>query len=128
MDGQELGRRIKRRRQELKMSQEVLAERAKISRNYLSIMERGEARNVSTGVLEQLAAALEVSASELYGEPSSSDIIIPSALRQFGINEGLPFSDVDWLARMPRRGREPQTEDEWRELYQAVKQFLDHDD
>src|SRR5579859_7882016 len=125
MDAQELGRRVKSRRQELKISQEKLAERAAISRNYLSIIERGEARNVSTGVLDQLATALEVPSSELFGESASADILIPPALRQFGIDEQLRFSVVDWLARMPRRGREPQTVDEWRELYRVVRQVLD---
>lgn len=128
MNIQELGRRVKERRQELQLSQENLAERAGISRNYLSIIERGEARNISTGVLNQLADALELTSAELSGDSPLSDILIPPSLRQFSLAEGLSFSVVDWLARMPRRGPEPKTVDEWRQLYDVVRQYIEDED
>ena len=127
MNTQGLGRRIKDRRQELRMSQEALAQRADISRNYLSIIERGEARNISTGILNQLADALEVTSGELIGESAQNDTLIPTSLRQFGLEEGLSFSVVDWLARMPRRGPEPGTVEEWRQFYDVVRPFLPED-
>lgn len=59
-----LGRRIKRRRQFLDLSQESLAERAGINRTQISLFENGE-RMPLTVTLVKLAAALEVSVSQL---------------------------------------------------------------
>jgi transcriptional regulator with XRE-family HTH domain len=47
------------------LSQEELADRAAIDRNYVGIVERS-ANSVSVDVLEKLAAALEVDPSEFF--------------------------------------------------------------
>jgi transcriptional regulator with XRE-family HTH domain len=127
MNAKELGRQVKKRRNELGISQEALADQAEISRNYLSLIERGEARNVSTGVLSRIATALGAAPAELTGEAGEGETLIPSALREFARAEGLSFSVADWLVRMPRRGKEPQNVDEWRKLYNSVRPFLDSD-
>jgi transcriptional regulator with XRE-family HTH domain len=49
---------IRKRRDGLGLSQEELARRARISRTYLSNLERGVSRNPSWAVLERLRAAL----------------------------------------------------------------------
>ena len=54
-------RQVRRRR---RLSQEKLAARAKIDRTYMSAIERGKA-NMSIGVATRLAAALEMTLSEL---------------------------------------------------------------
>ncbi|MBS1885612.1 MAG: helix-turn-helix transcriptional regulator [Actinobacteria bacterium] len=59
-----LGRRIKRRRQFLDLSQEALAERAGIHRTQISLFENGE-RMPLVVTLVKLAAALGVSESQL---------------------------------------------------------------
>lgn len=128
MNPKELGRHVKKRRQELELSQESLAAQANISRNYLSLIERGEARNISMGVLSQLAKVLGASLAELTGESGERDTLISPALREFGIAEGLSFSVVDRLAQIPRRGQEPRTVEEWRELYNAVRPYLEEND
>ena len=53
------------RRYELKVSQEELAERAGLHRTYVGDIERG-GRNVSLENIEKLAAALELSLSDLF--------------------------------------------------------------
>lgn len=53
------------RRYELDLSQEALAERAGLHRTYVADIERG-GRNVSLGNIEKLAAALEISISDLF--------------------------------------------------------------
>jgi transcriptional regulator with XRE-family HTH domain len=128
MDTQELSRQVKMRRQKLGLSQETLAKQADISRNYLSIIERGEAKNVSVGILGQLATALGTTPAELSGEQTRGDILIPPSLREFSISEGLTFSVVDRLARLPRRGQEPKTVEDWRKLYRTIRQFLEEKD
>lgn len=60
----QVGEVIRRRRRELRLSQEELAWRAGVDRTYVSGVERG-ARNLSLLTLEKLARALEVSLSTL---------------------------------------------------------------
>ena len=55
---------VKKRRNELAISQEDLAERAGLHRTYISDLERGK-RNVSLENLEKLAKALNLSISDL---------------------------------------------------------------
>ena len=56
---------VKARREQLELTQEDLAEKAKIHRTYLSDVERGS-RNLSLINIEKLAAALSLSISELF--------------------------------------------------------------
>lgn len=56
---------VKARREALGLTQEDLAEKARIHRTYLSDVERGT-RNLSLVNIERLAAALDVPISELF--------------------------------------------------------------
>ena len=56
---------VKLRREELELTQEDLAEKARIHRTYLSDVERGT-RNLSLINIERLAAALSLHISELF--------------------------------------------------------------
>lgn len=62
-----LGREIRRRRRAIELSQEELAERAELHRNYIGYLERGE-RNPSFTTVVRLARTLGVTAAELMGE------------------------------------------------------------
>ena len=62
---QRFGKAIRRRRRELDLSQEQLAERAELHRTYISSIERGQ-RNPSLENIEKLAKALEISISALF--------------------------------------------------------------
>ena len=123
MNAKELGRQVQERRKEKGLSQIELGELAAISRNYVSMIERGEAENISMKILHQLAVSLGVSLSELTGE--SSVVMIPPSLREFALQEDLPYEVIDKLARIPRRGKEPKTADEWKTLYSLISQFMD---
>jgi len=61
------GLAVRVRREALGLTQEGLADRAKIHRTYLSDIERG-GRNPSLVNIERLAAALELSMAELFGQ------------------------------------------------------------
>ena len=61
------GLAIKQRRQEIGISQEVLAERAGLHRTYIGDIERG-ARNLSLENIEKLAKALQISISDLFAK------------------------------------------------------------
>ncbi|MFP3329762.1 helix-turn-helix transcriptional regulator [Pseudomonas sp. SIMBA_064] len=59
---------VRRRRSELGLSQEALAERAGVHRTYIGMLERSE-KNVTIFNIWRLASALEVDASDLLTEP-----------------------------------------------------------
>ncbi len=61
---EQLGRRVRRRRHFLDLSQETLAERAGIHHTQISIYENGQ-RMPLTATLVRLAAALDVSVDQL---------------------------------------------------------------
>ena len=128
MDPRTLGRQVLDRRKNMGLSQEALAERAGVSRNYISIIERGEAHNVSTNILGQLAVALGTTPTELMGQPDQAEVLISPVLREFGLKAQLSFAAIDSLARIPRRGREPQSLHERQQLYDAVRPYLDDAD
>ena len=59
------GRAVRKRRRELDLSQEDLAERAGLHRNYISDIERGD-RNPSLENIQKLAKALATKVSALF--------------------------------------------------------------
>lgn len=128
MTPQFLAEQVFNHRRALGISQSELADRAGISRNYVSLIERGEASNLSLNVLHNLAAALGVTPAELTGEVQESAQQMPTmispALREFALQSGLSFEMVDRLARIPRRGAEPKSAPEWAMLFDAVKDYL----
>lgn len=58
---------MKKRRYEIGISQEALAERAGLHRTYVADIERG-ARNLAIENIEKLAGALEISISDLFAK------------------------------------------------------------
>lgn len=62
---QRFGKAIRRRRRELDLSQEALAERAQLHRTYISSIERGT-RNPSLDNIKRLADALNISIANLF--------------------------------------------------------------
>ncbi len=102
MTPQFLAEQVFNHRRALGISQSELADRAGISRNYVSLIERGEASNLSLNVLHNLAAALGVPPAELTGEaqesPQPMPTMISPALRDFAIQAGLSFEMVDRAA------------------------------
>jgi transcriptional regulator with XRE-family HTH domain len=64
---QQFGLVLRRRREEAGLSQEALAARANLHRNYVGLLERGQ-RMPSILVVQQLASALGTTMSELLAE------------------------------------------------------------
>lgn len=58
-----MGEKIRELREEKRMSQEELAKRSGISRQTISSLETGKVDSVTTGTIEAIAKALEVSVS-----------------------------------------------------------------
>lgn len=68
MNYQELGFLVLRCRRNLRLTQQAFADRLGISRNYISIIERGEAQNPSMEAMRVLAEVMELRVSELVGK------------------------------------------------------------
>ncbi|PKO00117.1 MAG: hypothetical protein CVU42_05085 [Chloroflexi bacterium HGW-Chloroflexi-4] len=127
MDPKELGRQVLAKRKENGWSQEKLGEMADISRNYVSLIERGEADSISIKVINKLATAFGVSPSSLGEAQSSPLVMIPPSLRDFARQNSLSFDITEKLANLPKRGREPQSVEDWQKLYEVIKDFFDGD-
>jgi transcriptional regulator with XRE-family HTH domain len=111
------GQTVRDRRQAQGLSQDDLAERVGISRNYLSQIERGLSTNVSWPITKKICDALGLPAPGT--EPPPSDV--PDALRRLAEEESLGPKDVADLAAIEYRGKRPESVEEWRLLYLALK-------
>ncbi|NJL19042.1 MAG: helix-turn-helix transcriptional regulator [Bdellovibrionaceae bacterium] len=69
------GDNVRKRRQQLGITQEELADRAELHRTYVCDVERG-ARNVSLENIDKIASALEFGVAELFPHP------------EYGLGEG----------------------------------------
>lgn len=72
---QRFGQVIRRRRLELELGQEALADKATLHRTHVSMIERG-LRMPTLGVIKKLADALETSMAALMADLESS--VVPS--------------------------------------------------
>jgi transcriptional regulator with XRE-family HTH domain len=79
----EINKRIARRVRELRDAQgfslDTLAERSKVSRSNISLIERGQSSPTAT-VLDKLAAALGVTVASLFEESAASSVAQPSPI------------------------------------------------
>ena len=134
--GMELGARIKTRREELQWTQDVLGQKAGISKGFLSDLENGK-RGISAEKLLDLARVLGVTLDYLMTgdeaeQPTPKDIEIPSSLAEFASQEGLGFRKVLMLLKMRQQilahrsanDRSPGDNFDWRKFYESVKGFL----
>lgn len=115
----EFAKKVRSRRLQEKLSQQELADRVGISRNYLSQIERGQATNLSWQLMEKLTSILGLKGDPTGKEPQTADI--PSSLAEFAKSAGLPPDDVMMLARLKYRGQQPTTPEKWELLYNVIK-------
>lgn len=120
MEPEDFGKQVRERRREEGLSQEELAARIGISRNYLSQIERGQANNLSWHVRECLASALGIH-DEKSGKMLLDDLKLPSSLKEFVQEKNLPHDDVQMLANLKYRGKQPDTKEKWELLYNVIK-------
>jgi transcriptional regulator with XRE-family HTH domain len=95
-----LGRRVRRLREGLRLTQEEFARRCGISVSFASLLERGE-RSPSYDTLLTIARALEVPVAELFREGPSLDASEPSHARvlDFARRAHLSRQQLDrWIA------------------------------
>jgi transcriptional regulator with XRE-family HTH domain len=133
---QTVGDRIKKRRTELGWTQDVLAEKAGISKGFLSDLENGK-RSVGADKLLDIGRVLGLSLDYLMtgkdSEVELAQVQIPSSLAIFAAKGGLPFRQVLALIEMQKqivahRSTTKKADAEkvdWQKFYEAVKEFLE---
>lgn len=120
MKPEEFGGQVRKRRRQEKLSQEELAKQVGISRNYLSQIERGQATNISWQVMERLTSILGLKEKQQNGVRQELGNISPSLI-EFIKEANLPPDDIQMLANLCYRGRQPTTKEKWELLYNVIK-------
>jgi transcriptional regulator with XRE-family HTH domain len=135
-DHKKIGERIKLVREELGWTQDELATKAKISKSFLSDVERGE-RDISSEYLLRVANALGASTDFLLrGEETPrkrEQIVIPTELAQAGEQLKLTWGETLTLlrahesvvARRTDKATKKPTVEDWITLYNALKNIYD---
>ena len=52
-------------------------------------------------------------------------VMISPSLREFALQGNVSYEVIDKLSRIPRRGKEPKTAEEWKALYDLISEFMD---
>lgn len=131
-----VGERIRKRRNELGWTQDALAQKAGVSKSFLSDLENGK-RNVGADTLYDIARALSLSLDYLMSgregesEPAS-EVQIPASLATFAARAGISFRQALTLLDMQQQiiahrsstKKENLDKVDWQRFYEAVKDFL----
>jgi transcriptional regulator with XRE-family HTH domain len=130
-----VGDRVKQCRLELGLSQDALAQRAGISKSFLSDLETRK-RSVGAETLLDLGRAMGVSLDFLMTGEDSGDqkpeVQIPTTLANLAAEEGLSFRKALTLLHMQEQiiaNRKSAKKNDlervnWQQFYRAVKKFL----
>jgi transcriptional regulator with XRE-family HTH domain len=130
-----VGERIKKRRNELGWTQDMLAQKAGVSKSFLSDLENGK-RNVGADTLLEIARALSLSLDYLMEgkevEPERAEVQIPAPLAAFAARAGISFRQALTLLEMQQQivAHRSSTKKgsldkvDWQKFYEAVKDFL----
>jgi len=133
---QTVGDRIKKRRNELGWTQDVLAEKAGISKSFLSDLENGK-RSVGADTLLEIGRVLSLSLDYLMTaekpQTEAAEVQIPSSLASFAAKAGLSFRQALTLLEMQQQilAHRSATKKagldnvDWQKFYEAVKEFLE---
>lgn len=147
VDVQALGRRLKQLRELKGKSLSRLAQDAQVSKSYLAKLERGEIENPGLKTLHAIAGALEITLNELLkpstnqAPPSPSAAAsevaeyeqvlaeLPPGLRTFldekeAAGDRVPADMVRLLAGIEFRGNKPETSEDWRFVYNAIRRSM----
>jgi len=126
-EGVEVGRRIRELRTEHGMSLSDVAGEADISKAYLSQIETGQVKRPSAQVLFAIASALGTTVAALLGRApveNAEALLVPQTLRDFATEAGLTEDQVQMLAGIRYRGRQPRKKEDWGYLYESIRRSV----
>lgn len=123
-----LGSRLRDARTVQELSLTEVANRAGISKAYLSQLEHGVSTTPSHDVLRRLATALGATIAELTGAPETwqpgENDKFPASLRAFARGADIPEADIQMLAGIHYRGKQPGQPDDWAHIYETIKRTV----
>ncbi len=125
----ELGEKIQQLREDKQWSSGKLAKEAGISRAYLWQLESGSKRSPSLHILQRMASALGVDVSDLCDAAPKRPACdgLPPGLASFVQNRAKALdirqADVDMLAGISFRGRQPDKPEDWELLFLFLKKW-----
>jgi transcriptional regulator with XRE-family HTH domain len=131
-----VGDRIRKLRQEKRITLDVLSARTGISKGFLSDAENGN-RNLSSQNLLKIANVLNASLDYLLrgtdtAPPNPEPLSIPPELSEAARELDLSFTQTEALlaahrsvvARRSNEERKTPTVEDWKEMYKTLKKFL----
>lgn len=136
-----VGERIRKKRQDLGWTQEILCSKVGLSKSFLSELESGK-RNVSAENLYTISQVFGVSMDYLMAGKASKEsrdpnfqLPIPNSLARFAEKEQLSFRKTLTLMNMHRqivahrtgRAKDIGEKFDWKKFYHGVKDFMDRD-
>lgn len=124
-----LSQKIRQRREEKEWSLNELAERAGISKAYLSQLENNVSKQPSAEVLLKIAAALRTTIADLLDKPvrvHAKDFgEMPDGLRELIDEQGeildIREEDVKMLMSIRYRGNQPETPEDWEHILRTIR-------
>lgn len=131
-----VGDRIREVREEMRMTQDRLAELAGLSKGFLSDVENNK-RNISAQNLLKIANVLGASVDyllrgEVANVPAVEPVVIPPELSQAAQELELSYAATvelleahrSVIARRSNRGLRRFTVDDWKQLHEAIKRVF----
>ena len=127
----DLGQKIRQLREEKELSLNKLAEKAGISKAYLSQLENDLSKQPSAEILRKIASAFSMTIADLLDQPvrvfaeDFEDEDIPDVLREFINKRGealdIQREDVRTLMNIQYRGNQPKTIEDWEHILQTIR-------
>lgn len=126
IDMMSLGEKIKKRRLELRLSLDELAQKSKVSKAYLSQLETGKSERPSGKVLYNIAAALGISIADLLGKKllPADQKDMPDNLKKAAVQYNIPENYLKILLAVSMRTSKKEKElnpEDWFYLYETIK-------
>ena len=124
-----LSDQIRKYRQEQGLSLTELARRSRISKGYLSQLENNPRdSHPSADILYRITFALGTSVGILLEKQVVSTHYeltdIPEGLRYLALAEQLPEEEIKMLAQITYKGHHPDSNDDWKLLYESIKRSM----
>ncbi|PLR67236.1 hypothetical protein CYJ36_14810 [Bacillus sp. UMB0893] len=107
-----------------------LSSESGVSKPYLSQIENTPNKQVSAEKLYQIAISLEVTMGQLMGKEVvlKREADIPPSLLSFAEKINLYDDQIQMLANIKYRGKQPSSEEEWEKLYLAIKTTIESEE
>ncbi len=125
----DLSQKIKQLREKKGYSLNELAERAGISKAYLSQLENNRSKQPSAEILLKIASALRTTIADLLDKPvrvhAKNFGEMPDGLRELIDEQGetldIREEDVKMLMSIRYRGNQPETSEDWEHILRTIR-------